>query len=369
MPPEKKVKRIVINKQINDVLDTHFGGEISLIKNSKLTTLYDEGLINSDTKKFLIAIKKAYNKSQKGEYELKIKYELDEPKVVAEEPVEEPAEEPADEPAEEPAEEPADLEQVDADDQSDDSYSPDSPREDEQGQILEYDDPENPGKYLTPLIKESKYIVPHRKAFVDFVNSGFYKEVLNETKGGELNVYQVLVKEYLSIDTPYRGLLVYHGLGTGKTATAVSMAESVSSDMEIVTLLPASLENNFVGEVKRWGKNELDLRKSLWTFHSVKEIDDNPTLRKKLKKDYGVTMDTIKEIYNHTVREVKKKISFQLIKDEPEIQENRKELMKLVNEKFKKDFKSSQVKLRVFGLTMSRRVNFMGQWKNILNCI
>ena len=333
MPPKKKVKRIVINKQINDVLDTHFGGEISLIKNSKLTTLYDEGIIKSDTRKFLIAIKKAYNKSQKGEYELKIKYELDEPEVVAEEP--------ADEPAEEPADEPADLEQVDADDQSEASYSPDSPREDEQGQILEYDDPENPGKYLTPLIKESKYIVPHRKAFVDFVNSGFYKEVLNETKGGELNVYQVLVKEYLSIDTPYRGLLVYHGLGTGKTATAVSMAESVSSDMEIVTLLPASLENNFVGEVKRWGKNELDLRKSLWTFHSVKEIDDNPTLRKKLKKDYGVTMDTIKEIYNHTVREVKKKISFQLIKDEPEIQENRKELMKRVNEKFKKI--SSQV--------------------------
>ncbi len=45
--------------------------------------------------------------------------------------------------------------------------------------------------------------------------------------------------------------------------------------------------------------------------------------------------------YTTTLSEKLKKISFQLIKDEPEIQENRKELMKLVNEKFKKI--SSQV--------------------------
>ena len=31
-----------------------------------------------------------------------------------------------------------------------------------------------------------------------------------------MNVYQILVREYLSIDTPYRGLLVYHGLDTGR---------------------------------------------------------------------------------------------------------------------------------------------------------
>ena len=82
---------------------------------------------------------------------------------------------------------------------------------------------------------------------------------MKQTSESDLNVYQVLVREYLSIETPYRGLLVYHGLGTGKTATAVSMAEKASSDMKITTLLPASLESNFIGEVKRWGKNELDI--------------------------------------------------------------------------------------------------------------
>ena len=41
MPPKKKV---VINKETNDILEKHFGGEISLIKISKLTKLFDEGI-------------------------------------------------------------------------------------------------------------------------------------------------------------------------------------------------------------------------------------------------------------------------------------------------------------------------------------
>ena len=94
---------------------------------------------------------------------------------------------------------------------------------------------------------------------------------MKQTSESDLNVYQVLVREYLSIETPYRGLLVYHGLGTGKTATAVSMAEKASSNMKITTLLPASL-SNFIGEVKRWGKNELDIEEVIGLLASFKKI-------------------------------------------------------------------------------------------------
>ena len=47
MPPKKKVKTILINKDKNDILEKHFGGELSLIKGTKLTNLYDEGLITN----------------------------------------------------------------------------------------------------------------------------------------------------------------------------------------------------------------------------------------------------------------------------------------------------------------------------------
>ena len=317
MPPKKKIKKITINKETNDILDTHFSGKISLIKGSKLTKLYDDGLITNQMMKFLKAIRQAYNKSEKGNYELKIKYDLEEP--VAEEPV---AEEPV---AEEPvAEEPVTEE-----------YSPDSPRYTQEGELIVPDDPDRPGKYLED-IKESKYVIPHRKAFVDFINQSFYKQVLKETQDSDLNVYQTLVKEYLSIDTPYRGLLVYHGLGTGKTATAVSMAESVSSEMDIITMLPASLENNFVGEVKRWGKNELNIEDNNWSFTPLSELEDNASARKKLKKELKLTVDSIKEIYNHIIREVKKNISLKLLEEDPDIKHRKNDLRKQVNELFKK---------------------------------
>ena len=41
----------------------------------------------------------------------------------------------------------------------------------------------------------------------------------------ELSSYQLLVRNFLSNDTPYNGLLLYHGLGTGKTCSAITIAE------------------------------------------------------------------------------------------------------------------------------------------------
>ena len=48
-------------------------------------------------------------------------------------------------------------------------------------------------------IKEGKYLTVHRKAFVDFVNNEFYKDILRQTEESDLNVYQVLLKLKLLI--------------------------------------------------------------------------------------------------------------------------------------------------------------------------
>ena len=106
------------------------------------------------------------------------------------------------------------------------------------------------------------------------------------------------------------------------------MAESISDDMEIITLLPASLENNFVGEVKQWGKNELDIYGTLWKFIPFEEIENNSKIRKSLLTKYKVTADIIKEILNHAIRTVKKRYLLQLIEDDPDIQNRKKELLK-----------------------------------------
>jgi hypothetical protein len=47
----------------------------------------------------------------------------------------------------------------------------------------------------------------------------------------ELTPHQLFAKNFLSINTPYNSLLLYHGLGTGKTCTAIGVAEETRKYM------------------------------------------------------------------------------------------------------------------------------------------
>jgi hypothetical protein len=44
--------------------------------------------------------------------------------------------------------------------------------------------------------------------------------------------HQLFVKKILSLQTPYNGLLLYHGLGSGKTCSAIGIAEEMRSYMK-----------------------------------------------------------------------------------------------------------------------------------------
>ena len=143
----------------------------------------------------------------------------------------------------------------------------------------------------------------HRKAYIDYINNVFYKSLKDFKKDSSLNIYQLLVQKYLSLDKPYRGLLVYHGLGTGKTATAISLAEGLNGQMKINTLLPASLEGNFIGEIMGdpikgkmgWGE-EINIQNN-WKFVKLSEIDDE------FKEKYKLDGKALRSIQNLGVRE------------------------------------------------------------------
>jgi len=112
---------------------------------------------------------------------------------------------------------------------------------------------------IKPLQKkdEYKYILEQRKAYVNWINSEFYDKIIDESDDPNVkNNYQLFIKGYLSIESPFRGLLVYHGLGTGKTATSVITAEGLSP-LPIKTFLPASLEGNYIAEIKKFASDTL----------------------------------------------------------------------------------------------------------------
>ena len=178
---------------------------------------------------------------------------------------------------------------------------------------------EEPGDELPDEIVSEKdidfyTISQHRKAYVKWVNQFLYKKVKDLHKDSPLRIYQLLVQKYLAIDTPYRGLLVYHGLGTGKTATAISLAEGLSNTMKINTILPASLEMEFIKEVQEWGKNELN-KDNLWKFYPIEDIKDD--LKKEIKENYNLSDLSISKI----ISKVKKSLKNEIIKknsDKPE---------------------------------------------------
>jgi len=81
------------------------------------------------------------------------------------------------------------------------------------------------------IIKVSSYYMNNRELFVNFINSLFepYKKELESMKANiscddigkdngdfSLLTHQKIVRDYMNLFTPYRGLLLYHGLGAGK---------------------------------------------------------------------------------------------------------------------------------------------------------
>jgi hypothetical protein len=66
----------------------------------------------------------------------------------------------------------------------------------------------------------------------------------------ELQLPQQFLSKFLNPDTPYKGVLVYHRIGAGKTCTAVRVGEVFKKKRKIIVVLPASLKGNFRTELR-----------------------------------------------------------------------------------------------------------------------
>jgi superfamily II DNA or RNA helicase len=106
----------------------------------------------------------------------------------------------------------------------------------------------------------------------------------------ELAPHQLFVRNFLSVMTPYNSLLLYHGLGTGKTCSAISVAEEMRDYMhqvgtvkKILVVASVNVQDNF--------------RKQLFDFDKLKfnRITRQFVIRgctgTKLLKDVGANVE------------------------------------------------------------------------------
>jgi hypothetical protein len=102
----------------------------------------------------------------------------------------------------------------------------------------------------------------------------------------ELSSHQLFVKNFLSLNTPYNSLLLYHGLGTGKTCSAIGIAEEMRSYMKqvgvthkILIIASPNVQNNF--RTQFFDETKLKQENGLWSLNTcigdalLREI--NPT--------------------------------------------------------------------------------------------
>lgn len=184
--------------------------------------------------------------------------------------------------------------------------------------------------------------MPNRKGFNAWVHKTFHtdrypqparrNEGCTPSEGGPANIrlfpHQRLIRDYMQFDSPYRGILLYHGLGVGKTCASIAAAEGfLAQHRKIVVMVPASLATNYKQEImrcatvgnpssKHWNyievKNHKDVslpsawitkkKNKVW-YSSVpdgtKVIRENVSWRQLSQKEQEDVMETVMEMVNH----------------------------------------------------------------------
>jgi hypothetical protein len=134
-----------------------------------------------------------------------------------------------------------------------------------------------------PQVQASEFYMNNRAKFIQYINALFrpYREELTSGEsdmtceslyGGDdsasvaLLTHQKIVRDYLNIYSPYRGLLLFHGLGSGKTCSSIAIAEGLKTFKRIIVMTPASLRMNYIEEMKSKCGDLMYKKNQYWEF-------------------------------------------------------------------------------------------------------
>ena len=157
-------------------------------------------------------------------------------------------------------------------------------------------------------VKPSDWILPNRVGYNKYIYNTFHpskydtkiKDTSCECSGDSCDIdiktvslfpQQRIVKDYMQFDSPYRGILLYHELGSGKSAASIAAAEGYINKKKVVIMTPASLSQNYENELMKISTTGLNLKKS-WTM--IKVTKSNKEMMKALEK-YAITDKIVKK--------------------------------------------------------------------------
>jgi hypothetical protein len=202
-----------------------------------------------------------------------------------------------------------------------------------------------PDKAESVKLPTSKFFLNNREKFINFINS-FYSDYKKELTGKDnitceqiaaskkagvfnLLTHQKIIRDYINLKTPYRGLLLYHGLGAGKTCGSVAIAEGIKTTKKIIIMAPASLIPNYKGELKFCGDQIYKL-KQYWEFIKT---DGNSLLEDKLSTILSLNKSFVRKQKGAWLVNVTKESNFKSLSSNEKLSLN-KQIEKMMEHKY-----------------------------------
>lgn len=159
-------------------------------------------------------------------------------------------------------------------------------------------------------VKPKNWILENRIGYNKKINNTFNRSKYKDTKKKEnckcksdncdidvktisLFPHQRILRDYIQLDSPYRGILAYHELGSGKSAASIAAAEIFMEKRKIFVLTPASLAKNYENELMKISTVGLNMKKT-WTLLKITGDLKSKTLIEKLI-EYGINIKYIKK--------------------------------------------------------------------------
>lgn len=106
--------------------------------------------------------------------------------------------------------------------------------------------------FHSPEVQPEQWVPVNRGTFPAWIQKTF--KYPHKDAKTNLFTHQRFVRDVLQSSGPNRGLLLYHGLGVGKTAASIAVADTLMGEgRDAIVMLPAFLHNNYVSEVMRYG--------------------------------------------------------------------------------------------------------------------
>ena len=168
--------------------------------------------------------------------------------------------------------------------------------------------------YLYPNLSDKNFNIKiaNKKEFNDTKYEGpdFTKSIKEQADilanaDYEIQPHQAFVKNFMSFQTPYNSLLLYHGLGSGKTCSAIGVCEEMRNYMKqigiskrIIIVASENVQDNFKSQL--FDERKLKLVDGLWNIKGctgnklLQEI--NPMNMKGMPKDKVISQ--IKNLIN-----------------------------------------------------------------------